>query len=85
MSMKEIGLRARLTVWVSISIMGMILLKYLFIQENLKMEKKMAWENLFGLIKVLMREDFKIIRFMEKEFINGVMEEIMRENGKMGK
>lgn len=49
------------------------------------MEKRMDLENLFGLIKALMQVDFKTIRFMEKVFINGVMEEIMKEIGKMGK
>jgi hypothetical protein len=44
----------------------MILQKFLFIQGNLKMEKRMDLENLFGLIKALMQVDFKTIRFMEK-------------------
>lgn len=85
MYMRDIGSRDRLMVQENISTIQMILQKFLFIQGNLKMEKRMALENLFGLIKALMQVDFKTIRFMEKVFINGVMEEIMKEIGKMGK
>lgn len=85
MCMKEIGLRDKLMVLVNIYITLMILPKYLFILENLKMAKKRDLVNLFGPIKVAIQEDFRIIKFMAKEFINGVTEEIMKETGKMEK
>lgn len=49
----------------------------------MKWEKNTALENLFGAIKVCMREIFKIIIYMDMEYINGLMEEDMKVNGKI--
>ncbi len=49
----------------------------------MKWEKNMEKESLYGVIKVCMKEIFKIIIYMDLEYINGLMEENTKVNGKI--
>jgi len=52
----------------------------LFIQEILKMVIYMVKVNIYGQMEDLIEDNGKIINNTEKEYLNGLMEEIMKES-----
>ncbi len=54
-----------------------------YIKVNIKMEKSMAKECFYGLMIVLIKDNFLKIIFMVQENILGKMEEYIQDNGKI--
>ena len=52
-------------------------------RDNIYMEKNMEKENLIGLITHRMLENSQRIIYMERDFINGLMVESIKVNGKI--
>ena len=47
------------------------------------MEKKMELEFIIGMMELVMKENGKIILFLDLEYINLLTEEFIKENGKI--
>ena len=54
-----------------------------FIKELIKMIKRMDQVNTFGRMEIDMKVNGKIIIFLEKEFILSLMEEYIKDNGRI--